>query len=364
MDCRGRVVAAPTFDRLSRFSEGRAVAVVEGSFFSNEEDRFGVIDETGRWIVPPTLGGVGEFRNGLAPAALLATSSGPYPSSTRIWGYIDRAGKWAVFPQYRSAQNFSEGLAAVSANGPGFIDPAGKEVLRWKGGEADSFSDGLAAVTCSFGEWGYIDRTGALVIPCRFSEAGRFHDGRAVVSMGERSFYIDRAGQEVTPLSGGTVQNLPAFSEGLVPFSGGNEKWGFKGPDGRVVIEPSFSIATGFSEGLAMVGNENAFVFIDKTGRQAIPGTFPNVTAFSQGFAGVFPLRPDPEDKYGGATALLAMDPAIRFVLTPFKRLPHGFEADYARGMDVMTVGLLNERGLYYIDKTGRVIAPSSSIRR
>ena len=61
------------------------------------------------------------------------------------------------------------------------------------------------------------------------------------------------------------------FSEGLAPVSVGG-KFGYIDGTGSMVIQPQFAIADPFSEGLAaVVGDNNLWGFIDKTGAVVVP---------------------------------------------------------------------------------------------
>src|SRR2546421_11859187 len=63
-----------------------------------------------------------------------------------------------------------------------------------------------------------------------------------------------------------------------------NGKWGYIDGTGKVVIEPRFSWAEEFSEGLAAFENEDGkYGYIDETGKVVIEPKFDNWTEFSEG---------------------------------------------------------------------------------
>jgi uncharacterized protein len=64
--------------------------------------RWGFIDGTGRWIIPPTFEGVSAFSEGLASAR-----------SGGLWGFIRPDGSWAIPPTFSEAGRFGGGLAPV-----------------------------------------------------------------------------------------------------------------------------------------------------------------------------------------------------------------------------------------------------------
>ena len=64
-------------------------------------------------------------------------------------------------------------------------------------------------------------------------------------------------------------------------------KYGFIDKSGKVVIEPQFDDAGGFSEGLARVEKDGKWGFIDKSGKVVIEPQFDEVGDFSEGFGKV-----------------------------------------------------------------------------
>ncbi|KAA5467163.1 WG repeat-containing protein [Bacteroides cellulosilyticus] len=63
------------------------------------------------------------------------------------FGYIDKSGKFVIEPQFEFADDFSEGLAIVTINDEyGFIDKSGKFVIEPQFEYASKFSDGISRV--------------------------------------------------------------------------------------------------------------------------------------------------------------------------------------------------------------------------
>src|SRR5215471_11177127 len=79
------------------------------------------------------------------------------------WGFIDKTGKFVVPPRYDSVWSFAEQLASVSVGGKwGFIDKTGKLVIPAQFDSAWIFSEQLAPVSVG-GKWAFIDKTGKFV---------------------------------------------------------------------------------------------------------------------------------------------------------------------------------------------------------
>ena len=74
-----------------------------------------------------------------------------------------------------------------------------------------------------------------------------------------------------------TLLLMAVQAAGLIPFEEDN-KFGYKTPQGKVVIEPRYQVAQEFSrEGLAAVVDEHGWAYIDRSGKVLIrPFTFDN----------------------------------------------------------------------------------------
>ena len=209
--------------RISDFSEGMAR-------IGNADDE-GLIDKTGRIVVPPSpLTVVGVFKEGLCQ---IISYSGEAKSIKYIdksgntnfvarnvdfsedfyegmaqaeknekWGYIDKTGRIAIACEWSLCRRFSEGLAAVkNDNGKwGFVDKTGRLVIscQWSEAWSGKFSEGLASVADDNDKCGFIDKTGKVVIPCQWVQVNDFEDGVAWVCIGEGQWrLIDKTGRYV-----------------------------------------------------------------------------------------------------------------------------------------------------------------------
>ena len=132
------------------------------------------------------------------------------------YGYIDQHGRWVIKPQFDAGGKFAaNGLAAVrKGNHCYYIDKSGRPVIKPRTSrpmmEIDDFSEGLAAVWFIDGKCGYIDTTGRFVIEPCFDTAGPFVHGLARVAKAGRKGFIDENGKAVVPIriSGGREGGL------------------------------------------------------------------------------------------------------------------------------------------------------------
>lgn len=79
----------------------------------------------------------------------------------------------------------------------------------------------------------------------------------------------------------------------LLPFLQ-KEKWGYIDLQGKIVINPQFTTANYFNEGLALVSTGDKYGYIDKTGKYVINPSFIKATDFSEGVAFVVKENTEP----------------------------------------------------------------------
>ena len=203
VNTQGDTVIYPEFEKVSEFSDGLCMAskdgykygyinikgewAIEPNFaigaamkingeydFSDKdfsggyaavllEDKYGLMDKTGKIALDFKFAFIGKFSEGLAPAKM-----------DSLYGYINPKGNWIIKPKYNGAEMFSHGLAAVS-KGPfldelwGFIDHTGKEVIpltivgNYTYLVPMKFWDGVVACYVEKDVYGYINRLGKVI---------------------------------------------------------------------------------------------------------------------------------------------------------------------------------------------------------
>ncbi|MFC4305968.1 WG repeat-containing protein [Cohnella boryungensis] len=158
------------------------------------EERFGYINFSGNIVIPPQYVESGTFSNGLA---WVKSDHGRY-------SFIDSSGTTTIgLPDHIIPDSFSEGMAAVRdihSLKSGFIDTNGQLIIAINLSNPDSFSEGLTTVIINNGKMGYIDLQGHFVIEGAYDEALPFINGTALVSIGDKSGFIDKNGDLVVPM--------------------------------------------------------------------------------------------------------------------------------------------------------------------
>jgi len=273
------VIEPKDFYKAGRFIDGLAIV---GSVI-----RAGIIDKTGKEIVPSKYYEVEPFQEGLA----LVRSDVSNPR----YGFVDKTGKEVIPLKYDYAESFSEGLASVKFNGKyQFIDKSENVVIppsdKYTSTYQGSFDEGLAKVASKDKDdkYGFIDKTGQIAIPLQYDYAGKFSEGLAVVKVKDKLGFIDKTGKMVISPKFYYEWNegMPNFSEGLACLCLGNEsKCGFIDKTGEFAIAPQYTRCSIFSEGLASVESGDLEGIIDKTGKQIIPFKYRYILPFKDGLA-------------------------------------------------------------------------------
>jgi hypothetical protein len=230
--------------------------------------RYGYIDKTGKFVIPPKYLEARPFKNG---AASVTTVKGKT--------YVNREGKELVPPGLYTETDFvgckSIGLCPVGQNDlVGYIDLKGKLVIPFQVYGFSDFHDGLAYAAAQVPKteggsgqvvkYGYIDesiritKTRKFVIPPQFDEADDFHNGAARVGIKKI---------EPDPKQPGKTKEVTYY--------------GFIDKTGRYIVQPiwqdvyqeKYEIAKRFHEGLAWINNaEGKRTYIDATGKVVISG--------------------------------------------------------------------------------------------
>lgn len=267
------------FDYADRFFGGLAVVMNEG--------RWGMIEQSGRLLVPLAYDGVLRFQDGFAAV-----------QRNGLCGFIDRAGKLRIPMQYKRVRSFHDGFAAVQLTDGrwGYIDKRGSLVWEDQSGRVTmlgDFHEGVARVRGKLPDgrerWGYLNRAFRFAIDPAYEEARDFHDGLAAVKVDGRWGFITIAGRwAVQPRfeaaddfddavgSGDFVLNGGDRGRGLndEPATGGlyakvklNGRWGFIDRTGRWVLVPQFEEASAFFRSLARVSRDDSFAYITERGK-------------------------------------------------------------------------------------------------
>lgn len=277
------------------------------------------------------------------------------------YGWIDQNGNWIVQPRFDRVQVLVKTRAGVAYHGgvAFVVSRDGSQIaLTALGGgqieELGCFADGLAPVKID-GKWGYVGVEGHVAIPCFYDAASQFRGGVARVGRRVRRLieyvadvgthyeysFIDVEGTPVAASDARVHRFLSRDSKLLSRELGtSSDSWGFVDSEGVFVIAPSFQVAKRFSKGLAPVKMHDGYHYIDPKGAVALRGPFDNADPFSEGLAGV-----QIEGMWG------YVDPSGDLVIAPQFLFAGEFQGPLAR---VVLPGRTA-----YIDRSGNVVWPA-----
>jgi len=170
----------------------------------------------------------------------------------------------------------------------GFINPRGDLVIEPRFDRAWRFSDGHALVRVD-GQYGFIDSTGTLAVAPRFADAWHFSEGLAPVAQDSLWGFINRDGEVVVDpqfeLPPGTLEENPSDPDYRRARVGG--QYGYRNPEGTMVIPPRFEQAWYFSDGRARIRKDGQWGFINRDGDVVIEPQFERAWDFRDGLARV-----------------------------------------------------------------------------
>lgn len=238
--------------------------------------KWGFIDPSGRFVIPPTYNWAESFSNGLARVQAIG------------WGYTDKNGKLIIPTKFTHANNFSEGLATVKYFGKwGAIDRTGKFVIKQ---QFDDMGDGFHNGVCCAKQgqkWGFIDKTGKFVFPPKYDDMRSFNQGFAAVNVGGHWGFVDPNFKSILPTDYAKVYD---FSGERAAVQDKNAKWGFIDKSGNWIVKPSLLDAGSFAEGMAWTRDAKGFAYIDTNGQELfrLPADVTTAETFSEGLAGFY----------------------------------------------------------------------------
>lgn len=235
--------------------------------------RYGYIDCNGKLIIPIKFDSAEDFQgNGLAIIRMDDKS-----------GIIDEQGNYVVQPKYSDINGFKEGRAiVVDAQKYKVIDESGKELFA-NDNYISEFSDGRASfsVVEQGGQWkyGYINLQGKVVVPPQFLSVGTFNNGKTVVQLPDKRYaIIDSKG---TILNTFPYEFVGDISEGMLFFKEKLDgKFGLMDQNGKIIVAPKYEEVESFRNGTAIVGEGDKIIkfgVIDKNGNYNIPPKYHHI---------------------------------------------------------------------------------------
>lgn len=279
-DIHNQVVLPAVCDEVYDFVNGAGIATIDG--------KMGVVNKKGAWVIPPGY----KYIAHADTAGLLIVID-----SNGLLGLMTIRGSTILKPCYHSYKErpqFSDGLLPVGVrkqpenSSPGlhigFIDTRGRLAI-----------DTVWETDAAMWQPGYIPD----VLGGHYRGSSPRHDyyrfagDRALGRSGGKNVVINKAGHIVFALPD-TLEHI-YNNQGLFTFNNrkgmsnryGRPIYGFLGPDGQLIQQGYAAPASDFRDGYMLLRlNDTSYQFIDTTGLPAFGGrTFIIATGFSDGYA-------------------------------------------------------------------------------
>lgn len=185
------------------------------------------------------------------------------------FGVIDKSGKVIIPIIWQWASTFSYGLSLVKSSGPdskcGFMGKDNRLVIPLKYEDCLlGFKEGLAPVKLN-GKWGYIDPNDGIVAPFVYDEAKVLWNGLGIVKQKKKYGVVDKTGAMIIPVKYSSMVHLTF--EKMFVFEQ-KDKWGAFDEKGAVVIEPIYKEAFSYHNDKAKVTLKSRTFYIDRTGHE------------------------------------------------------------------------------------------------
>lgn len=298
----GEIVIPPRFQYVADRESGFQAGLCAASY----RRKWGFINTEGEFAIPPIYKSANSFHEGVAAVQVsdfrmcyidasgqrlfdsnfLLLNGGPinahmndfseglafvFPEGDKNFrgGFIDMGGKIVINPQFTNDfAHFQDGFALVGIKGDWFVIKRDGERLKsnWRISPGLTFYNGVSFFRSGI-KIRLIDVTGEFVSDNKFDcQLSCFSEGLALVgSHGGNHKFIDTTGQVI--LENNTVNYEGEFCNGLALVKS-NKEYGYINHNGDFIIEPQFSHAYRFTDGVAQVELNGKWGLIDITGNQ------------------------------------------------------------------------------------------------
>ncbi len=289
MDEKGQVILPPTYSMIMPFENG--VAKVQLG------NNFGIIDKAGKIILPVEYEYIGNFENGLVLIV-----------KNKKVGITDTKGKIIIEPQYERLSIENKIIRARKNKKWGIINNQNKAILPFEYQYISTFSENMAIIRKN-NLWGFLSNQNGIpkIILAPSIQAdfiNEIRNGMAKVSS-ERYIEEDGYGNKnafykkngIIKTNGTWVlEQKYSFIEGVIfetepknelVLIEQNNKIGYADKTGKIVVAPLYSnIEDNFSEiyyakkGISEVKNGHLIGYINHLGKEILPLDFSKVNNF------------------------------------------------------------------------------------
>jgi len=198
---------------------------------SSKPQRYGLMRADGKWQVEPAFDAVQSLND---DRAVVFVDVGERENRRRFWGAVDPAGRLVIPLQYDWLSYWQQNYAVVRQNGQeGFLDKGGDLLGGRLFEKVGRDLQGKPSKVKLNGKW-----------------LGISPDGNLIEAPVEKPFVSRASTNKFT-------QTKSTECWGGVSIVSKQGLWGLEGPDGRVLVEPSFKAISCFRQGVAWVPDDD-----------------------------------------------------------------------------------------------------------
>jgi len=217
-------------------------------------DKFGFVDETGKFRIPAIFDEAYAFGEDLAAVKV-----------GNKWGFVDKSGRQVIPPTFDEAYFFSSGVGNARIDGQDvIIDREGKVIHR---GESfySAVQNQRVPIQLDVDKAGFLDISGKVAIPFVYQSVGPFSEGLATAEQKQKWGYVDPSGLVEIPFK---LDQAGEFALGLAPAKRGSES-GFITKKGEFAFHLNYDWTAGFEFGdlAAFTTTDNDFGYVNTSGR-------------------------------------------------------------------------------------------------
>lgn len=182
-DQEGHIIVPPTYTYIGDCTGDRIPVCID--------DKVGYIDRTGRMVIPTKYTAAGIFTTPTDPdePTLACVEQG------NLCGFINQEGQEVIPLKYHAMYGYWQGLFAVeTAQGVGVINAHGETVIPFEYQYIQLQTNGLI-MAVKEKKVGFIDRNNQVVIPFKYQKIGGFEFGVCPVMLAGKCNCIDSTGK-------------------------------------------------------------------------------------------------------------------------------------------------------------------------
>lgn len=305
LDHRLKIIAKTSYAAIIDIGEGMFETRLRSERYY--PSFYGLMDSSGKIISEPRFSLIEPFCDGVAKVNIYTDSSGNYRNENEKSGIIDKRGNWIVPPIYKTSdiKSSSEGLINFYEEGKGWgaMNTTGKVVIQpkysWLGPCMNGYMEyGLTGE----GSTGIMKRDGTVTI----RDDGKHLSSYRPLSRSDTLVVVHKLkvvkgiipyrfiDSKIYTVSGKYVFESPYGPEcsqqlnGFFQVSDQAMKRGLMNSSGIVIVEPSYDVLQVGQKGLMQVSKNRKWGFIDYEGKEIIPCIYEDTKSFQNGLAAIY----------------------------------------------------------------------------